>query len=327
MSYSRKTIIAASLFLAFPVKAQVDVGNTFKDYTPISTPQTGVPVGALWLPGTGASGDGADPANLRIVKGADNSVVTRNLKQSVGLTVGTFLGLGADRAKNLKVDLGDIQIHRVRDLTALDAQVGQQVILAAIKAGTISLTGDEAITATLKAAAQAKGIPIAGEIGGGKTSTLRLNGSDLFLAFQVVEFRPAGGPKQKTYHHQGKGFTAERTYEFDFCRCGPGDAIKVYVRNLAAPMVGGKYETQTIESRDSAAVWTEVGLKRFLRGNELTTASAKIAYDSAMRCDDRIVTPDGKPFCLANYPKSNNYVRLTTTKTKIVPVKKPSGSF
>lgn len=321
----REALVAASLFVSAPACAQVDVGNMFKGYAAIETPQSDIPVGAIWIPGSGPSGPGADEANLRISKGASTSVVTKDLKQNLAFSLGTFLGLDANRAKHLKVELSNVEIHRVKDLTALKIESGQQVIVSAIKAGTISLIGDKSLSATIRASAVEKGISVSGGATSGDSTTLNLDGSGLFLAFQVVEFRNQGMPKIKTYVHGGKQITLNKIYAFDFCRCGPGDAIKIYVRNIAAPTPGGKFQTQTIESKDSANFWVESSLSRHMQGDTITAASAKIGY--FRKCDVFATTKDGKGVCFENFPKSENYIQFTTSTMRLVPITDPRGSF
>jgi hypothetical protein len=317
----------AGALIASPISAQVNVGTMFQDYAPVRVPQTSLPIGAVWVPGSGPSGAGADSGNLRVVKAASTFSLSGNLKQSIGVSLGTFLGLSADRARNLNVDLSNLEVHRIADLTALNATAGQQVLVGGIKAGTVTLRTDQSTALALKGAAEAKGIPIKADVASNNGRTLALDGSNLFLAYQVIELRQNGGPRERTYRHQGRELTIDNIYRFDFCRCGPGDAIKIFVQNLAAPRPDGTFERQTFTSHDRANSWVEVPLNKYFRGNEITAASAKVAYDSGLTCDPRITTPDGKPFCLAHYPPSTNYIRLITTKMTIRPVRNPQGSF
>lgn len=317
--------LLTGLFGATTATAQVDVGGMFKDYTPISTPQSDVPVGAQWVPGIGPAGDAADSSNIRVSKGAANVDLSGNSQKSIGFSLASFLGLNGEKAKKTKIKLENISIYRVKDFSALKVGAGQQAITAAVKAGSISIESDEATVADIKAAASARGIPISGEFGSGKSKKLVLNGSDLFVAFQVIEFKADGKPKEKTYRHDGKAITIADTYAFDFCRCGPDDAIRIHIRNLAAATVGGEFPLKTVNSKDSPNATVEVPLPSYLRGSKMTTASALISYDSGESCF--ATTTDGKDVCLLTFPKQNNEVRLRTRTISFVPVKQPMGSL
>lgn len=248
--------------------------------------------------------------------------MTTATRRKIALGIGTLLGLNASSATEQTVKLEGIEIHRVKDIGQLPLAAGQQVLFEGIKAKTISITVDKSKGAALKAAAEAKGIPISADVDAGNTRKISLDGSDLFLAYQVISFSE---PRIRTSvkYHGGKEITIDEAYRFRFCECLPDGGVEVHMTNLLAPTTGGTYST-TKWSIPGNAAWSEFGLPPHRRGETITARMATIRFHN-----DRIymTTASGEERFLSNYPRERNSIELRSTSFKIKPVKNPSATY
>lgn len=311
----------AALFVAVSAAASAQTTPIFQEHSALAVPRANIPIGAEWIPGVGPNGAG-NAGNVDIAQGMSASSINTVTRRKIALGIGTLLGLNANSSNEQTVKLEGIEIHRVKDIGQLSLAAGQQVLFEGIKAKTISITVDKSQGAALKAAAQAKGIPISADVDAGNTRKISLDGSDLFLAYQVISF---SDPRVRTSlkYHGGKEITIDETYRFRFCECLPDGGVEVYMTNLLAPTTSGTYST-TKWSIPGNIAWSEFGLPPHRRGETITATMATIRYRN-----DRIymTAPSGEERFLSNYPRERNSIELRSTSFKIKPVKNPSATY
>jgi hypothetical protein len=315
-----RALAAAVIVLASsPTIAQTD--GIFRDYAALTVPRADIPVGAEWIPGVGPNGDGASD-NISVAAGMSASTINTTLHRKIAFGLGSLLGLDADSATDRTVGLEGIEIHRVKDIGKLRLAAGQQVLFEGIKAKRILVTVDKARSAQLQAAAQAKGIPITASIDAGSTRKITLDGSNLFLAYQVIALE-SPRVREETKYHLGQDITLSNTYRFRFCECADAGGIKISMTNLLAPDASGGFVTQTWTMPANAA-WAEYSLPAFRRGNTITAAMVTVKF-----LNDRIyfTTPAGEQKFMSNYPKERNSIELRTTTFTIQPVRNPSATY
>lgn len=320
-----RTILLAltmgSILASSPVSAQST--GLFKEYTPLVTPRSDLPIGALWIPSVGPS-DGGDPANVSVQQGVSTISLDSTTRQKIGFGLGNFLNLsgGGDVIKS--VDIDGIEIHRVADVGKLSITAGQQVLFEGIKARRIALTVGSDKAAEVTANAAAKGIPVVASASAGSAQKITLDGTNLFLAYQVVGFN---NPKVKTVRkkHKGSEVTIGDGYRFTFCFCHDNGDADVRVQNLKMPDINGKFP-MTKELYPANASWLELSLPRQLSKNRLTAASATVRIRQHKSCFAEETTT-GEKLCLVSFPGEANDVTLRTTTFQIERNKKPSATY
>lgn len=248
----------AAIITIFPHCAQAQTGSLFDKYTVMVTPKADVPVGARWIPGVGPSGSGTE-ANVSVSAGAASSTVNSTTKKQMSLSVAQFLGFSGNSSQAINVTLESLEVHRVTDLTKLKIKPGEQVLYEAIKAKKIVFKADDATAVGVKASATARGIPISADVSTGNDSAITLDGSNLFLAYQVIQLKPA---KISTIRkdHKGEEVTISDTYRFQFCRCLPNDGVRISVTNLRAPNPDGTFDRSTYQMKDQRGGWLDIPL-------------------------------------------------------------------
>jgi hypothetical protein len=321
--------VGALLLCSSPASAQAPDYDLFKNFVAMKLPQRSVPVGAKWVPGIGPTGSGAAADNISAISSAATLNIDKTLKRNVAFSLGTFFGLDANRARTLDADLANITIVRVTDLTRLDSVVaGDQLLYLAVKAGTITIKTDSTTAANLKAAAEVKDIPASVTLGAGNTAKVEMNGSDLFIAYQVMSL---GQPaiSQKIVKHDGNELTIDGTYRFRFCQCAPGSKLQIEWQNLRNVGLGGQIETHRIEHHPVANRLSEYPLDSYFAGSQITAARVLFSYEAKQECVTGI-DPENKPFRMCGpirFPAAQNKITLTKTSFRIAPVAKPVGPF
>jgi len=315
---NRMLVVLVSLV---PVNAAAQTDGIFKEHTALVVPRANIPIGAEWIPGVGPNGEGT-PSNVGISAGMSGSTIDTTTRRKIAFGLGSLLGLDANATNERNVKLEGIEIHRVKDLGQLPLAAGQQVLFEGIKAKTISIVVDKVNGAKLKAAAEAKGIPVSADVDAGGTRKITLDGSDLFLAYQVISFsKPTARTTVK--YHGGKDITIDETYRFRFCECLENGGVEVFMTNLLAPSTGAVFNTQRKELPGNIA-WAEFGLPPHRQGNNITANLATIRFHN-----DRVyyTTPEGEKKFMSSYPKERNSIELRSTKFRIEPVRNPSASY
>lgn len=321
MRWPEVAFVGTLSVLAVPASAQST--GLFKEYTALVTPRDDLPIGAVWLPSIGPDGNW-DETNITKTSGANSISLNSSLKRQIGLGLGNLLGLngGANVIRSVKVD--GIEIHRVADISKLKINAGQQVLYEGIKARRIELTVDAGATADLTVKAQSLGVPIVAAASGGNTSKVTLDGSNLFLAYQVISL---GVPKVKTKErrHEGDETVFDKTHRFTFCRCHENGDVDVRYQNLKAPTANGTFETKTMTISPGPG-WTEISLPPYLSGNTLAATSATIRYNPRQDCG-AIYKESGEPVCFIFFDEEANNITMRTATFSIKRVKEPSATF
>lgn len=304
-----------------PNTASAQTEGVFRDYVALTVPRENIPVGAEWIPGVGPNGEAASD-NVNVSFGMSGTSITTNLRRKIAFGLGSLLGLDGNTATERTITLEDIEIHRVKDIARLRLAAGQQVLFEGIKAKSISIKVDKSKGAQIEAAANAKGLPITASVDAGDSRRITIDGSDLFLAYQVISFE---NPRVRveTRPHGGREATFNNTYRFRLCECADDGGVNVYMTNLLAPTPGGGFETKTWTMPANAA-WAEYGLPPHKRGNTVTAAMATVRYRN-----DRIyfTTPSGEDKFMSTFPRERNSIELRSTTFTIRPVRNPSATY
>lgn len=308
-----------------PQYAWAQTGSLFDKYTVMITPKADVPVGARWIPGVGPSGSRTDD-NVSISAGSAASKITSTTKRQMSLSVAQFFGFSDNSSQSIDVSLESLEVHRVIDLTKLKIKPGEQVLYEAIKAKKIVFRTDNINAAQLKANATARSIPIDAEASASGGSAITLDGSNLFLAYQVVQLKPA---KLSTVRkaHNGQEVTISGTYRFQFCRCLPDDGVRISVTNLLAPNADGSFDRSTYVIKDQRGGWLDIPLGGRLVGNKLTSAIATVKYGSFFPMRGVTVVATGEPLRFEDFSSEFNNVTVRSTTSEIEPVSKPQGIY
>ena len=316
-------LLAGLALYGVPVQAQST--GLFRDYTALTTPRTDIPIGARWIPGTGPDGT-ADSSNVTVSKGANSLTLNSNLQRDIGFGLSSYLGLSANRSAVRSVNLEGIEIHRVADIGKVQVNAGGQVLYEGIRAKTVELTVDSSVGAELTAGATVRGIPVSANVVQGNTRKITLDGSNLFLAYQVISFDSAQR-RETEKRHRGGEVTLNNTYRVTFCRCHENGDVDVRFQILMAPRPDGTFATRMITHRPSPGGWSEISLPRYFNGNRLTAASATVHYNPLRDCSNGITDGAGNPVCFVSFPDSANKITLRTTTFRIRRVERPSGTF
>lgn len=122
---------------------------------------------------------------------------------------------------------------------------GQQILYEGLKADTIVVTYNSDLDATIKASLEKENLPYKAGITGDDKSTIKISGSNLFLAYRVI--RLGGAAPSSTVQKFSMGSSNSKikvgSYEFTFpissiqdCQCTQvcKSTISVNVRNYSA---------------------------------------------------------------------------------------------
>lgn len=219
----------------------------------LSFPRTEIPIGATWIEGVGPNGDGADEKSLVVRSGMSSFSLTESQKLGLTASVSTMLGISSSAGNSLNVSYEDLKVQSVKDISNFSQ--GQRVLYEGLKAGTIIVTYSSGLDATVKASLEKEKLPYNAEMTGSDKSTLKINGSNLFLAYRVVSL--GGGSPSSTVKKFSMGSSNSKldlgNYEFTFpistiqdCQCTQvcKSDMSVNVRNYSAIDWQGKpYET------------------------------------------------------------------------------------
>jgi hypothetical protein len=317
--------VVATLIAISPQHALAQTGSLFDKYNIMVTPKADVPVGARWIPGVGPSGVGAND-NVSISAGSAASTINSTTKKQMSLSVAQFFGFSGNSSQSIKVNLESLEIHRVIDLTKLEIKPGEQVLYEAIKAKKIIIKADDANAAQVKANATARGIPINADASVSGDSAITLDGSNLFLAYQVVQLK-LGKLSTVRKSHEGEELTISGTYRFQFCQCLPNDGVRVIVTNLLAPNADGTFNKSVYVMKDQRGGWLDIPLAGRLVGNKLISAIATVKYGSFFPMKGVTVAATGEPLRFEDFNSKFNNVTIRSITSEIEPVSKPQGIY
>lgn len=327
MAVLRAALLALSILL---VAAVPSVAQPFAGYKAMTFPQAEVPIGARWIPGVGPDGVGAGEANITVLRGLSSAVISQQTKVSLVAALGTFLGLSTSAAQAENFSFTNLEAHRVSDLSALTTvKAGEQVLSQALKAGTISIRTDTVGAAQIEAAAARRGVPVTVKFGGSGGRVVDLDGSNLFIAYQVVQL---GQPQVRTreVQHRGTGteVTIDNTYRFRFC-CGTREKVIIEAQNLRAVSAGGGIESIRFDHYIEAHRDNDYRLPAYRDGEFITAARVRFLYAPNYQCIGEVITPRGdtQPLCMVDFPANQNRVRLTTSRFRVSLVPNPQGGL
>jgi hypothetical protein len=166
--------------------------NLLKGFEVLNIPRENISLGAEWINGVGANGNGVLPSNIIKSKSLNIFNSNKDFKQQIDLGILNFLGLSGDYLKNATITYKGLNIYTVADLAKTDIRSGQSILYEGIKADSINVKLNENIDASLKALIDEK-IKIGIETDYNKG--VSFSGDNLFLAYRVFEI---GNLKIKT---------------------------------------------------------------------------------------------------------------------------------
>lgn len=202
-------LAGAMLVASGPARALPDFvpkpSTIYERYSALQEPRAEVPVGALWVQGYGAVGEGAAPENLETVKSLTGIAISRDLELS--LTAGILRLVGIDPAYRSRVNarFSELSIVRVKDPAKLAGPAGEARIVESLKAGTITITTDSDIGLDLRNGPDALGLPVLGRADSGRRKSWSIDGRDLFIAFRVARLKPVKGKEESVPLKEWRG--------------------------------------------------------------------------------------------------------------------------
>lgn len=299
--------------------AGASVAQDFDGFRAMAFPREQLAVGAKWFPGIGPQGAGAQPSNLVENRGLSSAVLNTTTKASILANLGTYLGLSGNLISTRTATFSNLSVTSVVDLTALDTiAAGEQYLAQAIRAGTIEIRTDVNGAAELAAKAEARGIPASVNVTGSNTRQVILNGTNLYVAYQVVELT-GGAPRTRRVRHDGETITVDGTWRITFLNPNSRtDTVDVEVTNLRQPGPGGRFRSFSFPYSPQADWNREFELPAFRQGKFLTAGSIRVHYRPT--CHDY-----SSPICVVIFPRDQNDVVVTTSRFEVRAVRSPVG--
>jgi hypothetical protein len=266
----------ASLLVA-PAAAAPDFvpkpSDVYERYTALGEPRSELPVGALWIQGYGAYGDGAAADNVVTLKSLTGVAINRELQLS--LTAGLLKLFGVDPSYRSRVTarFTDLSIVQVKDPAKLAGPLGELRIVEALRAGTITISTESDFELGLQTVPQMQSLPLIGQGESGRRRSWTIDGKDMFIAFRVASLRSVRGDDQKVpLRRSAAGIEAELdnyrmafgTTELDRCVCGASatadvdrckseKAVAVRITSIGSPLLAAATgETPRLFAQDSA---------------------------------------------------------------------------
>lgn len=192
-----RRLVSAAAFLCLGLNiALAPVGAAVPDFVPqpsdiyerfsaFEEPRSDVPVGALWIQGYGAFGDGAAPDNLATIKSLSGVVMTRELQLGLAAGILNLFGIDPGYKKNISARFSDLTIVKVKDVAKLSGPAGEPRIVEALRAGSITISTDSDISLDLQKRGLPGSFPVTGRTDAGRRKTWTIDGKDMFIAFRV----------------------------------------------------------------------------------------------------------------------------------------------
>ena len=142
-------IYPASLLLSTQLQAAPEFApnprQAFDGFVAINPPRVDVPIGALWIDGFGPTGEGASQDNLETVRSLNGLTIDKNLQLSLSLGLFNLLGIDPKARDHYVARFTDLAIVRVKDVSRLSGIKGEPRIIAALKAGSVTISSDSEI--------------------------------------------------------------------------------------------------------------------------------------------------------------------------------------
>lgn len=155
----------------------------------MAEPRPDVPVGALWIDGYGATGEGATTDNQEMVRSLSGFTFDADFQASLTLGVLKFLDLDPSLRKKVVARFSDLSIVRIKDWSKLTGPPGEPRIYEALKAGTISITTTGSGGVDIESRGLSLSTPVIGRGATGITRTFVIDGKVLVFAIHVASYR------------------------------------------------------------------------------------------------------------------------------------------
>jgi hypothetical protein len=194
-------------------------------YEAMDLPRSSIPIGARWRQGVGPDGVGVPESELERVESAANISSTSEFAQEVQIAVTGYLGMDSKFTRSASVELSGLTIERLASLDKVS--VGVPVLYEGLKAARITIKYDAEFDASLKANASVKNLPIVLSSDTDARRSLTLDGSNLYLAYRVVELKNGSVRRWRRSQFSSrnlKGYEVRLdTRNIQSCMCSAGD--------------------------------------------------------------------------------------------------------
>lgn len=201
--------------------------HIYERFTPLAEPRPDVPVGALWIDGYGATGEGAATDNQETIRSLSGFTFDADFQASLTLGVLKFLDLDPSLRKKVVARFNDLSIIRIKDWSKLTGPTGEPRIYEALKAGTISITTTGSGGLDIESRALSQSTPVIGRGATGITRTFVIDGKDLVFAIHVASYRPiATKPVVVAISPKRPGSATLGRYDMTLSMAGSAEASK-----------------------------------------------------------------------------------------------------
>lgn len=194
-------------------------------YEAMDLPRSSIPIGARWR-GCGPDGVGVpESERLERVESAANISSTSKFAQEVQIAVTGYLGMDSKFTRSASVELSGLTIERLASLDKVS--VGVPILYEGLKAARITISTTRSWNASLKANASVKNLPIVLSSDTDARRSLTLDGSNLYLAYRVVELKNGSVRRWRRSQFSSrtlKGYEVRLdTRNIQSCMCSAGD--------------------------------------------------------------------------------------------------------
>lgn len=223
-----------------------------EDYKVLSTPKSDIRIGAVWRPGIGPDGSGLSGEELLVSKSIDSLTADKIFRQRVEASVYQLLGVSGELRRLSSLELENIEVVTVADLSQLKVQPGNQLLYEAVRVGGIKIKTSQVYADDIRSMAMQRlgNSTIAME--GGGSGALSVSGANIYVAYRVVELGAAQvSVKRKRFTSARKQSLAGYEFSFDTkpvmnCICkgrpigyqaGNGEVNRCHAQNSIVVMV------------------------------------------------------------------------------------------
>lgn len=167
--------------------------DLFSGYTFLDLPLSNLRIGATYIDGISANGEGLSKEDLFIQKSYSLSRINSDQSTTAKVNASLFnlLGLDAQYTKSDQVTLvySGIEVVSVKDLFSLNIRTGTKYITQGLRVSNLSILADRRLTSQIKANLKQNNEDILIDIQPKKAKDqITLNGSDIFIAYKLLTF-------------------------------------------------------------------------------------------------------------------------------------------
>ena len=194
----RSIIICAFLLLGCQNQRRASVGSiypvdVFSGFTFLDIPVSDIRIGAIYVRGIGANGNGLSSKDLMTQRSFSRSKVesSKSTQAKVNGTLFKLIGLDAELYKSgqLDIEYSDVELISIRDILSLNIKTNTRYIYQALKVKSLAVTTDKTLTSEITANIDKalNGASLIVEPLGIKDKVM-IDGVDVFIAYKLISF-------------------------------------------------------------------------------------------------------------------------------------------